>query len=266
MNKFYNEFTKNDLSTESFLPYSQASKQTKKNEGGLSAIRPQNKGLPNKNVVNKKTTAKSAFPLQYNPKNRSKVDLGGYDERDLEELNEEGLKKYSFRRKRNTVIIIILIILLLISLAFTIIYASVLRVKNNCFMHINSTDRASVYVDGKSLTQFRCPTLLQGDRILNLDMTADFDSPGTYRIEFYFECFESGKKMDNVLVYEPNLTYFKSSNGVYSGNVEITDEAFNDNFRSVFLCGGVILDEKYEHTLNASNFKLDFYVSIQSVD
>lgn len=265
MNKFYNEFTKSDLTTESFLPHSQVYKETKKNSGGLSAIGPKgNNGLPNKNIVHKKTTAKSSFPIEYNPKNKNKID--SYDETDLEQLNEEGINKYSFRKRRNRVIIIILIILLLLSMAFTVVYASVLRAKNNCFMHINSTSTANVSVDGLSLTEFRCPTILQGDRILKLEMVAEFEAPGKYNIEYYFKCFESGKEMSNVLVFEPNLSYFRSNKGVYSGQVEITNEDFNNNLRSVSLCNGVILDERYEYTLNAKNFKMDFYVSIQQAD
>ena len=110
-------------------------------------------------------------------------------------------------------------------------------------------------VDGEEMDKFRAPANLQGNRVLLLDINIRIEEAGEYDIYFEPKAFQKGVEMNNVLIYEHNTDLFRDGgDGCYYSRVKISGN------QTIFLCGGIMLDNAYENSLNVDNFKLDFHV------
>lgn len=178
---------------------------------------------------------------------------------DLEKLNEENIKSYRFKSKRNRVVIVILSVLLVITIATVATFLIVSRLKTNCNFYIHGDVSASFIIDGIEMDEFRTPSNLQGNRTYKLDIKVRIDSNASYKIRFVPECYQKGVLMENTLVYEYNTDlFYEGVDGYYSINPI-------QGGQTITLCGGIILDYYYENSLTADNFKLDFHVYFEKV-
>ena len=179
---------------------------------------------------------------------------------DLEKLNDENLKKFTFRTKRNRVVIIILAMLLLIAVTGVIIYATISKLENNCFLTVKGDAAATYIIDGNELDKFRTPSNLQGNRILEFDADIRIESSGNYYVSFKILCYQNGRLLDNILVYNPNVDLFELGlEGVYYSKDVIQGNSTID------LCQGVVLDIAYESSLTVENFTMEIITEFERV-
>lgn len=174
---------------------------------------------------------------------------------DLEKLNEENIKSYRFKSKRNKVLIVILSVLLALSIAIIVTYAVITRLKTNCNMYIHGEVDAVFIINGEEIDEFRTPANLQGNSILELNIEVKILTNAAYKISFKPECYQKGVLMQNTLIYEHNTSlFYEGADGYYYSKHPI------QGGQTIRLCGGVILDRDYEETLNVDVFKMDFRV------
>lgn len=249
MKKMYNEVTKSDMPLNASTPIRR-----------LENLPPHMQNANRINVISKKTPP-PAPRQETKDELRAKLNGGSIAAvNDLEKINEQNIKNYKFRERRNRVIIIILIILLLLSLSWIAVYTSILMTKSNCFLYASGDSNVTFLVDGEEKTKFRTPANIQGDRLYVFDLSMRLDNAGEYTVEFIVYMYINGKKLTTRTAYEPNLELFsRSSDGWYRSTSTIQGlEIFN-------LCQGVILDEEYLETLNTNSFKLEVYANIKKV-
>lgn len=251
MKKDYNQFTKSDMPLDSSL-----------NE--TSPAKAKTTAKPKINVIGPKKTTKSATAktAEGNPKKGIKAKLASdsVSLKDLEKLNEDNIKQHSFRIRRNAVIIAVLAILLVVAITVIIVYTTLSKLESNCFLHIQGDATCSYVIDGKELEDFRTPSNLQGNRILEFDAKVKIESSGEYYVKFKIECYQGDELLKNTLIYEPNLDLFESnSDGYYYSHGAVSGN------QTISLCRGAILDLVYEKTLNVNNFRLEMTTIFEKV-
>lgn len=189
---------------------------------------------------------------------RSKLNDDSIDLVELEQLNETNLKNFKARTRRNRVIIIVLTILLVITASTIGILLAISKLTNNSFLYIHGRVSATHVVDGYELNRFRTPTEIQGNRLLSIDLDLKIESSGNYNIRFTIDIFQDGEELDNTIIYEYNRTLFYAGNdGYYYSKNPIAGD------QTIDLCEGVLIDYRYEHTLNIDNFRMEVHTYIE---
>ena len=189
---------------------------------------------------------------------RSKLNNDSIDLVELEQLNETNLKNFKARTRRNRVIIIVLTILLVITASTIGILLAISKLTNNSFLYIHGRVSATHVVDGYELNRFRTPTEIQGNRLLSIDLDLKIESSGNYNIRFTIDIFQNGEELDNTIIYEYNRTLFYAGNdGYYYSKNPIAGD------QTIDLCEGVLIDYRYEHTLNIDNFRMEVHTYIE---
>ena len=173
-------------------------------------------------------------------------------------MNETNLKNFKARTRRNRVIIIVLTILLVITASTIGILLAISRLTNNSFLYIHGGVSATHVVDGYELNRFRTPTEIQGNRLLSIDLDLKIESSRNYNIRFTIDIFQNGEELDNTIIYEYNRTLFYAGNdGYYYSKNPIAGD------QTIDLCEGVLIDYRYEHTLNIDNFRMEVHTYIE---
>lgn len=195
-----------------------------------------------------------------NAKSGTKLKTSSISIDELEKINEQNIKLYNQRNKRNRIIIITLTILLILSISAMIIFGVITKKDLNCFMHVRGEAEAVYFVDNKEINKFRTPSNMRGYCILEFDLKIKIESGDSYIITFEAVAYQNDTKLDNLLIYLPNSELFtKISANKYQSNQPIL------GYQTIGLCKGVIIDKKYENTLNVDNFKLDFTTTFEKV-
>lgn len=252
--KDYNQNTKSDMPLDqSFTPKTQIRTTIPKTT------------KPKINAIGKKSNQKTAAAKKVqenNTKLRTKLTSDAVDIADLEKLNEENIKNYRFRTKRNKVVIAILAVLLAIAIASIVVYMVVSKLENNCKMIIQGDVDAVCYINNEQLNEFRTPSNIKGNRVLNINIDIEIYGSASdfYNVKFSVITYQRNQIMSNSLIYKPNFTLFEENqDGYYYSKKPIQGQQVID------ICEGVILDREYEHTLNADTFKMEFYVYFERV-
>ncbi len=216
-----------------------------------------------KTTTSSKTTetiSKTDQKATENKKLRTKLTNSSDEISDLEKLNEQNIKSYRFKSKRNKVIISLLSVLLVLSIATIATFLIVSRLKTNCHMYIHGDVSAVFIVDGQEMDEFRTPSNLQGNRIFNLNIDIRIETSAEYRIKFTPKVYQKGVLISNTLIYKHNRELFYDGGDGYYYSINTIQ-----GNQTISLCEGVILDYYYENTLNVDNFKLDFHVYFEKV-
>ena len=247
MKKIYNQFTKSDIPLDGSLNSTTVSpiKNVKNSSSKpkIKAIGKVNLNRRSQNVENKK---------------EDEIKISNLSTTDLDKINEENLKSYSFRAKRNRIIIIILIILLLISVVTFSVYFSLLDLSSNCYVYVTGNSNVTCYIDGMKITKFRSPAGLKGNRILEFDTNIKFNEVGNYNVSYYVVCHQGLDEISNILILEENEHFaLNTSSGNYEGQITIERSG-----QIVDILEGVVIDREYEKTLNVNNFKLELFINI----
>ena len=178
---------------------------------------------------------------------------------DLEKLNEENLKTFQTKTKRNRFVIVLLSIALAAAIAVISVYLVITNLKTNCVMNVYGA-RATYIVDGEEMSRFRAPSNVQGNRILKLDIKLKIEESGSFYIRFQPKCYQNGKLMENTLIYEANLDlFYEEADGSYYSKKPIKGK------QTIQLCEGIILDYYYKDTLNINNFKMEFETYLEEI-
>ena len=274
MKKDYNQFTKSDMPLETSLQ--ESTPKTTKSSAPKSKInvigankKPRTTTGSTKSSSTKKTTTDTKKTVEtvtepnkkkVNEKLREKLSSNAPDLQDLEKLNEENLKKFSFRARRNRVLIIVLAIALGMAIVSVVTFSMMSRLENNCFLHVQGDAAATYIIDGKEMDKFRTPSNLQGNRILQFNADIRIESGGEYYVKFKIDCYQNDTLMQNTLVYEPNLELFELNNdGYYYSFDKISGN------QTVRLCQGVSLDLIYENSLDVDSFRMEMFVIFEKV-
>ena len=256
MKKDYNKATTSDIPMDdSFTP---EIKETKPKTTSSTTTKAKINAIGKKA---KTQIAKKAVSTKEKTKGlRTKLNSSSVEMSDLEKLNEDNIRTYSYRSRRNKVIIALLSVVLAITIAVVSIFAIVGRLKTNCNMILHGNVNASYIIDDMEIDEFRTPSSLQGNRILKINIEINIRSGGTYNVKFIPLCYQKGVLMGNTLIYEPNYALFEEGgDGYYYSKSPISGN------QVISLCGGIILDYYYETSLNADNFKLDFHTYFEKV-
>lgn len=134
---------------------------------------------------------------------------------DLESINEENVKKQTFRTRRNRLIIAILIILLLLTVGGFAIFYFFAKQENNAFLYVHGDIDASYYLDNEKLEKFRTTPDMRGNAIFHFSKKAIIDAPqeerylqlkieesGNFKIKFKIDVYQNDVKLDNVAIVE----------------------------------------------------------------
>lgn len=261
MKKNYNRDVTSDMPIDSsFTPPVEDKTIKKTTKPKINAIGTQKRGSASKKTPAKtpaKTTAKTTAKKSTTVKTKEDK---AKELSDLEKLNEENIKTYRFKSKRNRFLITLLSVLLAISIAIIVSYIVIIKLKANCNMHIHGDVEAHFIVNDIEMDEFRAPSNMQGNRIFQLEIEVDIESSGEYIIWFEPKAYQNGKLMENTLIYEHNNNlFYDNGDGTYHSIAPIKGN------QTILLCGGVILDYEYEDSLNIDNFKLDFHVYFEKV-
>ncbi len=250
MKKEYNRNTMSDMPMDySFNPSVEKFKtKTIKEKQKINAIGKKANGA-SKNNTDKKAKIKNKEPI-----NQAKTELG----EDLEKLNEENIKTYRYKSKRNKVVIILLAVALAIAITTVGVYIAISKLETNCNMIVSGAN-AKVYVGGKELKEFRAPSNLQNDSVLILNIQLKIEEEGEFEISFSPKCYQKGVLLSNTNVYGLNHDlFYEKGDGTWCSRASISGNQLID------LCVGITLDY-YAVGLNVDNFRLDFYINLQKV-
>ncbi len=168
---------------------------------------------------------------------------------DLVLLNEQNIRQYRFRSRRNKVIISVLIVLLVATVTAISIYATVTRLENNCWLYVEGA-RAEYIVDGKERDRFRTPQSVTGNKSYVLDVDLKIRS-GSYNVKFKVEIFQDELLLENTLL-DYDQDYFRKGNDGYYYSIEEMSGQFG-------LFDQVIIDPAYEDTLTIANFRMEVH-------
>lgn len=268
MRKDFNDMTKSDLPFDTYTDYKieryEQSKKATEDSKHPSKIKKFSKSGTN-NTENQIDNNVTQAPKDDNKSNDSKkiktrIKSSTMQLEDLEQLNEQNIKAYRFRSRRNRAIIIVLVLLLVLVVAGISIYASTIYLNNNCFLYTHGDCEATYIVDGQELTKFRTPSNLQGNRILEVDTSIRLEGEGQYNVRFTVLVYQGGELLNNILIYEPNRDEFYLGDDNYYYSIEPID-----GNTTVHLYEGVILDYVYENTLNVDNFKMEVHTYFERV-
>lgn len=255
MKKDYNRVVVSDMPIDtSFTPPVEAKTQKEiKTKPKINVI-----GKQNKKETNNKSTKKDASSST--KKLRTQLTNADAELDDLERLNEENIKVYRFKNKRNKVVIAILSVLLVITIATITTLIVITKLKANCNFYVKGDADASFIINGEEMREFRSPSNLQGNRIFEIDIDVKIKSGGYYYVKFIPKCYQKGVEMKNTLIYEANIElFYEGGDGYYYSSAPI------QGGQTISLCDGIILDYDYEDSLNVDNFKLDFYVYFEKI-
>ncbi len=249
MKKSYNEMTTNDMPVDSsFMPKVERPAVSK------TPTKPKITARGSGGTAKDKATTSSG-------KTRAKVKpIKLQDEVvDLEQMNDENIKSYRFKSRRNRVVIITLVVLLLIAIASISIYLVVSKLETNCEFYAHGAE-ASFIIDGDELTKFRAPSNLQGNARLEAEIELRIEEAGLYNIKFIAKCYQKGVLLENTLIYDKSDLFFEGAL-VYdeTDQYHYSKQPISGN-QTIRLCGGVIFDYQYRDSLNINNFKMEFHV------
>lgn len=237
--KRYNRNTMSDMPMEKELSSSVKTFQDSKKKSKI-------------NVIGNKPTKRT------NPKPEidELEEIGQYG--DAKRQNEEAIRNYHTKVKRNRVAIIILSVMLVLTVALLAIYIGAMSLETNCKMIIHNAN-ATYIIDGKETNRFRAPSNLQGNRILKMEIQLRIDDPGQYKIKFQPRCYIKNQLLDNTLVYIFNTELFRDGG---DGYFYTKDDVYINGHEVVTLCEGIILDYQYESSLNVDNFRMEFHTYV----
>ena len=259
MRKDYNKITTSDIPLDASFAPSVAEKPKPKTttKPKINAI---GKSTANKvKQQTSKTSTKPKKPTEENKVSKTKITSKTADLSDLEKMNEENLKSFRFKSKRNKVVIVLLSIMLAISITVIAVYMVVSKLETNCNMYVHDGVNATFYVEGHEMDKFRTPADLQAGRTLMLDIKLKIKESGRFKISFTVQTYHKGVLMPNRGVFEHGALFDDGLDGYYysSGIIE--------GNQTIHLCNGIVIDEMYESSLNANNFRLDFHVYFQRI-
>lgn len=211
-----------------------------------------------KKSVSSSTKAKAETPetnkKETDEKLHSKLSKDSVKNKDLDKLNEDNIKNYSFKSKRNKVVIVILSICLAIAVATIAIYLVISKLDANCSVQVHGVN-ATVYIDDQQLSEFRAPSNLRGNSILSINLKIGIDEAGSYNVKFIPKCYQKNVLMENTLIYEHNTElFYEGGDGYYYSIKPI------EGNQMISICGGVILDYEYRDSLNVDSFRLEFHI------
>lgn len=253
MKKDYNRMTTSDMPMEqSFTPPVEEVKQKKETKPKINAIGKNTTAKVKQNVKAKSSTQEKKL--------RTKLINSDVEISDLEKLNEENIKSYRFKSKRNKVVIVLLSVLLAIAIASIATYLAITRLETNCNMILHGSVDAQFIVDGQEMSSFRAPSNLQGNRVLALDIQIRIEEAGNFSIRFAPKCYQKGVLMQNTLIYDFNTDlFYEGGDGYYYSKMQIVGN------QTIQLCKGIILDYEYEDSLNVDNFRFEFHTYIDKI-
>ena len=245
MKKVYSDADKTDM------PLDSQKKVSAKTNSSTETKKAKISVISSKNSSNSKAKNSASKSSKSNLRSRLKSD--SVDMMDLEKLNEENIKSRGFRGRRNQFIIIILSVLLAISIAVIVVFMTMSKVENNCFLNVHGDASAAYIVDGKELNEFRAPATIQGFRVLKLDVDLKIESGGSYNIEFEVEVYQGSLLLDGIQLTGVNTSVFAlAPDGVtYRSMVPVSGN------QVIQLFTGIAINSEYEKTLNDSNFKME---------
>lgn len=267
MKKSYNQMTTNDMPVDSsFTPKVERTVEKTPAKPKITA-RGTQKGAsqPANNKTNsskgKATTAKTQSSKAKSDAAKSKVSEGLSD---LEQLNDENIKSYRFKSRRNRVVIITLVVLLVITIAAIAVFMVVSRLETNCSFHAHGAD-ASFVIDGEEMSRFRAPGNLQGNARLEIDVDLKIEEAGMYEIKFVALCYQKGELMENTLIYEKGDLFYEGALHNHENDPYYYSKQPIAGNQTIRLCGGVIFDYRYRDSLNINNFRMEFHVYLEKV-
>lgn len=254
MRKRYNRTTTSDIPMETSFTslLEHYDKQRAKSNRKITAI-----GKKAKDNLNEK--------VQENEKivKKSRYGVNKYAEglQDLESFHEDTLHNKKYKSRRNAVIIILLSVLLAAAIAMVSTYVVITKLETNCFMHVSGAN-AIYIIDGKKLNEFRAPSGIEGNKILELEIKLKIKEFGKYKIKYTVKSFMGDKELNNVwitgydgeLIDEGKDGYYYSKEGI-----EIKGG------QTILLGRGIVLDDSYGGNLNSKNFRLDFYTYLEKI-
>jgi len=255
MKKEYNRNIMADLPLDTSL--NENSKPTSTNATNTTKPKINAIGKKATNVVkNKSQKNKAVLPDEVNRKSSTRsIDLLD----DLDRLNEENIKTFQTKSKRNKVVIVLLAISIAVAITVLSVYLAIIRMEINCRLYVHGAD-AVYYVDGEQMSSFRAPSDTQGNRILRFELELKIEESGYFNIKFHPECFQAGVALKNTLIYDANIEMFEEMpDGSFQSRTPIQGN------QTIRLCGGVILDYSYKDTLNVNNFRMEFHTNLQKV-
>lgn len=228
---------------------------------GLNIDKQTDKALMEAKARLKESLKKEDATPSENPKNlRTRLKSDSIDIQDLDALNEQNIKQFRIRSRRNRGIIITLSVLLVIVVAVVAIYFALTKLSNNCYLYVEGAN-AVYLVDGKELENFRTPADIQGYRIYKFDLKLKVKSSGKYNVKCEIKVYQANKLLENILIYEPNNEIFQRETATsYVSSSPI------DGNQTIQLCQGIIIDGQYEETLNADNFKMEIFTYFERVE
>ena len=257
MRKDYNKMTTSDIPLDaSFVPSVEEKPKPKTaTKPKINAI-----GKSTANKVKQQTSKTGTKKVDTEEKKASKTQITSKsnDLSDLEKMNEENIKSYRFKSKRNKVVIILLSIMLAISITVIAVYMVISKLETNCNMYVHGAN-ATFYIENQELEKFRTPADLQAGRTLMIDIKLKINEGGNFKIKFTANTFQKGVLMANEGVYEYGNLFYDGQDGYYYSCGTISGN------QTIHLCNGIVISDEYENSLNANNFRLDFHVYLTRV-
>lgn len=255
----YNQFTKSDipLDVSLNLPVTDVKKTTK-----TTTSKPKINAIVGKKTKSGTTSkAGSSTTSKSNSKLRTKLKTDDVSTKELEKLNEESLKTYNFKSRRNSVIIVVLSILLALSLVFIAITAITSQYEDNCKIYTYGAD-ATTYINGKEDDGFIVIAGTTGNTTLGFDLEMKINASGNYNVRYTIKCYQGETLIENTLPYnpDPGVTFKYNKNGYFEGMKSYSGG------QNILLLRGVILDRDYEHSLSSTNIKLEIHVYISNAN
>lgn len=214
------------------------------------------------NAIGKKANSGTGKPTSSKTNSKTNQakskELKDEQKEDLEKLNEENIKTYKYKSKRNKVVIALLSIMLAIAITVISVYIAISKLESNCYMIVSGA-KASFIVDGKELEKFRAPSNLKNDSVLVLNIELKIEEAGEFEISFIPKCYQKGVLINNTNVYGLNHDlFYEKGDGTWCSRNKISGN------QTINLCHGVTLDY-YAEGLNVDNFKLEFCVYMKKV-
>lgn len=216
-------------------------------------------GGSSSNVKKKTSTSKTQASKSKTARSKSEKEL--YD---LEQMNDENIKAYRFKSRRNRVVIITLIVLLVIVIASIGIFIAVSRLQTNCSFHVHGAD-ASFVIDGDEINKFRAPGNLQGNARLEIDISLKIEEGGMFDVKFVALCYQKGVLMENTLIYDKGELFYEGALHHQENDPYYYSRQPIAGNQTIRLCGGVIFDYQYGDSLNINNFRMEFHVYLTRV-
>ncbi len=237
----------------SFTPYVQQVNSSKKEK------EPKIKAIGKNTGKSSMPTKETVFNTSFEGAKSLKAQQGLMD---LEKMNDENIKAYRFKSKRNKVIIVLLSVMLAIAIASIATYLVIVGLQANCRMYVHGAD-ASFIINGEELSAFRAPSNIQGGSILEMEIELKLEDGGKYDIYFVAKCYQKGVLLKNTLIYDKSSLFYDGGI-VEDGDTACYSKSPISGKQTIRLCGGIIIDNEYGD-LNVDNFRLEFHVYCKKV-